>query len=535
MASRRKRKAERANGHRGRGMKFFLIGISVLGLLVLGSFVFAYQAVRSYLRSDEFRVMLGERAGAELGGEADFEVFEWDGWSVRTDEFRFSETDGGAKIVARGLEADVDVGAVWRGLYRIEDVRLREIRVAADLRKKDGAIDDEVIEEESVARVSDAKKEGFWQRFLPERVELTGVDVAELRGEVLTDDGLWSWDGVNARVGPGMNAEIYDFGLTGGEIRTPISVVEELDLRSATGRYSGGRLYLLGSRFEALKEARVEMTGDFDFETGAWNLHGESLGGRIEEVIAPDWRQKLMGPMEVSFDVTGEREEDAVTKGKLSIKNGILTALPVLDRIAAYANTARFRRLALAEASLRFRKVGERLELDEILLSSEGLVRLEGRMVIQGEVIERGDFRVGITPGTLAHIPGAETKVFERGELGLLWSPMKISGTLDAPQEDLSERLIAAAGERMFELIPETGQYALKFGGQAIEESTKVILENQGVVLGKGRELANQVGKIVEEQTGVDPSKVIEQGGEVLEKGVETLFDLFGNPTRKSE
>ena len=222
------------------------------------------------------------------------------------------------------------------------------------------------------------------------------------------------------------------------------------------------------------------------------------------------------------------------------MNNGVLTALPILDRIAAYSNTARFRRLALSEAKLEFEKVGSSLELNNIVLASEGLVRLEGSMRLDGDVIKKGDFRVGITPGTLAHLPGAETIVFQRGDLGLLWSPLKISGTLDSPQEDLSDRLIAAAGERMFELVPETGYYALKYGGEVIGESTKAILENQGIILGVGEALINQANKVIESGTGVnpggviqDPLKVIEEGTGAIEKGVGTLFDLFGRPIPK--
>jgi hypothetical protein len=54
------------------------------------------------------------------------------------------------------------------------------------------------------------------------------------------------------------------------------------------------------------------------------------------------------------------------------------------------------------------------------------------------------------------------------GERGLLWAPLKITGTLSDPHQDLKERLIAAAGRRMFEVLPETGEKVLKFSGKVI-------------------------------------------------------------------
>ena len=89
---------------------------------------------------------------------------------------------------------------------------------------------------------------------------------------------------------------------------------------------------------------------------------------------------------------------------------------------------------------------------------------------------------------------------------------MTISGTWQNPKEDLSERLIQAAGERMFELIPETGQWALRYSATALDQGTQVLLENQEIVLEEG-------AKAVEE--------VIKEGSNVVEEGVRTGFGIL--------
>jgi hypothetical protein len=260
----------------------------------------------------------------------------------------------------------------------------------------------------------------------------------------------------------------------------------------------------------------------------------------VEEGVAEDWKQRLMGALAATFEVEGKPGGEVVSSGDLIITDGVLPALPVLDRIVAYTSSMRFRRLALAEASLEFRKRGSVLDLRNIVLASEGLVRLEGEMKIDGRIIRKGNFRVGITPGILAHLPGAETKVFQRGAMGLLWPPLTISGSLDAPQEDLSKRLIAAAGERMFELVPESGKYALKYSGEVIGESTRKLLSREGIVLGTGKTLLDQANRTIGGATGVNPGEVLEKGSDVIEKGtgaaeegVNTLFDLFVRPIKK--
>ena len=161
--------------------------------------------------------------------------------------------------------------------------------------------------------------------------------------------------------------------------------------------------------------------------------------------------------------------------------------------------------------------IRDSLKLNDIVLASEGLVRLEGRLTLNNDGVIDGHFKVGITPGTLSHIPGAETKVFIRGDRGLLWTPLRITGTLGSPKEDLSDRMIAAAGERMFELIPETGKMALKFAhSSAVELPEKAVETGAGLL-----------------KTGADAvQKGVEEGVvEGVEEGVRGVFDLIpSNP-----
>ena len=131
---------------------------------------------------------------------------------------------------------------------------------------------------------------------------------------------------------------------------------------------------------------------------------------------------------------------------------------------------------------------------------SEGLMRLEGELTVVGREVN-GRFSLGITPGTLARIPGAESKVFQPGRDGLLWSPVIVRGTLDEPKEDVSKRLIAAAGERMFELIPETGLRILRHSDKSASEMALDILERGRDAVGLGSEGGEEGGSLLE--TGV--------------------------------
>ena len=60
---------------------------------------------------------------------------------------------------------------------------------------------------------------------------------------------------------------------------------------------------------------------------------------------------------------------------------------------------------------------------------------------------------------------------------GLVWAPLRVTGTLDDPKEDLTDRLMAAAGMRMFDVIPETGEKVIKFSRSLLGETPVQVID----------------------------------------------------------
>lgn len=130
---------------------------------------------------------------------------------------------------------------------------------------------------------------------------------------------------------------------------------------------------------------------------------------------------------------------------------------------------------------------------------------MEGSLSIRGETLD-GVFRLGLAPGTLANIPGAETDVFLPGERGLLWTPLRITGTLDDPKEDLTDRLIAAAGLRMFDVIPETGEKVIKFTRSVIGENPSKAVDQGMKIIDEGTKAVRGAGDILNGILGNEPA-----------------------------
>ena len=155
-------------------MKWVSYTGGVLVLVVLVGLVVGYNSVRSYLRSNEFRLMLGEEVGYELNGDAELSMFEWDGWSVKTDNFSFKELNGFQNINARGIDAQVDIGAIWSGVYRIENMHLRELEFTGDFRDDPNR--------EILMKERPVKEKSFWDPLLPDSLEVTGIAIASVQG-----------------------------------------------------------------------------------------------------------------------------------------------------------------------------------------------------------------------------------------------------------------------------------------------------------------------------------------------------------------
>ncbi len=477
-------------------------GFGLLLVLVLVGIIVTYSKVRGFLRSEEFQTLLEDVATEEVEAYVKIDPLVWEGWKVRTPKVVVEDTNAVQTIQGTDFEADVKVAAFWSGVYRVADIRLRELEVNADLTKPKG----------EAPPVKEKPPKKFWRDWLPDEVDLSVIEIAKIKGEILTEYGPSSFQNLSAAITPGQRNAMFDLHLQGGEIKLPFTNLSEVDLLELKGRYADEVLYLLETKVDLLEGARVTAQGQYHLENDDWNLSGNISKVQCAEVLSKSWKQRLAGELNSDFQV-----EDGSLLGTLELERGVLTAFPILDRIADYTEKDRFRHLVLSEASLDYRKEGEILDLSNITLASEGLVRIEGRIVIKGELIQSGDFRVGITPGTLARIPGAETKVFIRGDKGLLWAPMKVSGTLSEPKEDLTGRLIAAAGARMLEALPESGQALLKQGKGVAGEALKA-----------GADLA-------QEATDQAVGKAVEVGADAVKKGTDTIFNILGSPLKKKE
>ena len=318
----------------------------------------------------------------------------------------------------------------------------------------------------------------------------------------------------------------YKAILTKGVLELPFPILNEAELQTASLRLMEQRVVVDQASFDVFGSGKLELDGQVELGSPApdYSFFGVLSGLKCSDIVDEDWRQKLSGDVEAKFTVKPKNGNEPEFNGSIKIIDGQLTALPVLDTIAAYTVIRDFKRLRFSEFSCDFYRYGELLRISNIYVHCDGLMRIEGKLEMNGDRLS-GRFNVGLNPGTLSHIPGAEEKVFLPGKEGMHWAVVNIGGTVDAIEEDLTDRLKAAALDRLFEMAG--GKQVLRFTNQAVESLgdlpnaldpstvTDVILDNN--VIQAGRD-------ILESGNKADITDPIKTGSDIIQRGFGGLF-----------
>lgn len=461
--------------------------------------------LQSFVRSEGFRVKMEEMIEARAGGTARLGDIQWQDDAARMGEASI-ETAAGLQIEAVGLHAALDFSAIRRGAWSIQGAGADSLIVT----KHPAPADTPRSEERPAA--ADALP-GWLSQHIPKSTEVDGFDAERFS---YSQHG-WQVEEARLHLGsyhshPAASGRFSFPGtLEGGSLSMPVMPPGQkeplkLEIGRATFRLTDDRLQITESTLRWKDRSQGTLRGSLRFG-GEWQIFAHAEQVPAVEFLSEEWQKHLSGHLEADAQLSGTRGQPMNWKAAVTLKDGVLSALPVLDKLATYSRMERFKRLALdiASASVSPRAGGTRLE--KIIIQSNGLLRVEGTLdLLPGDAIE-GDFMVGVTPETLRWLPGAQNRVFiesnPQGPPGLNWARVKVAGTRASPQEDLSARLLGAAGMSLLLdspavivnkagdtlLKPLLGEEAAKLPGQIINSTTKTLEEG----VKTGTDLINKV------------------------------------------
>ncbi len=477
MAARRRKTNEKKKGS---PLLAVIVVCGVLLTLLLVALLVGRSMLNGWLRGDGFRDWLALRTGTALRAEVTLDPLEWDGSEVYTKRFTAlgREEAGFSEILLDGVRARS--GGIADRAVQVPGIEVNRLEVRFSPKRK--APPAPVGEASTTAAAPELPA---WLRdYLPDRVEIEEIGIATAKVTVEKEAGeVFRLQSTKATIEPDYRTGFWAIAGKGGKAYLPGQ--PELELKDLAMRWKGSELFLDHASLGIFKDGHIDGKGEFGFEDpGRFDLELEVSSIQVDDLVKGEWQQRLSGIVSGPIRISGPPGA-LIYEGTLNLSEGVIEAIPVLERIARYTRSERFNRLVLSQAKTDFRRQGDRLELRKLVLQSDGLVRVEGDVDLVGDQLS-GALQVGVTPGTMRWIPGAERLVFVTDRDGFLWAPLNLSGTLGEPREDLSARLVAAAGEAVLGDLP---------GG--VIEGAKGLLNPEGGASGAS-DLLEQGKKVID-------------------------------------
>jgi len=340
------------------------------------------------------------------------------------------EGDNGEKamksLVAHGIAAKFDPWGVFLRQWRFDSVHVES-----------GDVEIQIYE----AHPEAVRPKPWFAIFLPNRVYLTKIQSEQanitwrLRGERA------GFFGTQLLITP--NGRDFEYVATGGRLK--MVPVPDLELRRTHLLITKTllTLYDLDLASDSNNDESIQAKGHAGLgQDKSIDVKATFKSVPIRQWLPAEWKGRFDGSAFGDLHYTGKdsKLESSSGEGSLRIRNGRIDDLPFLEKLAEFAHKKSFGRLNLNECSLGFAWRYPEIEIKDIAIEENEKFRIEGEISIKRRVL-RGTIRLGLSREYLEWLPNPE-EVFSRRSSGYLWTDVHLSGTIDEPEQDLSQRIV---------------------------------------------------------------------------------------------
>ncbi|MGH8046489.1 MAG: hypothetical protein ACREKL_04525 [Chthoniobacterales bacterium] len=447
-------------------MRRLWIGLGILFVLLVAGVVGLNLWVHAYLRSDAFRQLISAKTGETLHIDAEYQPLDWSGSSVYSSSLKGVGESGAPleSLDAEQVRANVDWKAIFDGVWRVS--RADIVRLDVKIRS-------------ATERVATAQEPGPTpmpappkKSFLPNRFQL---DIISVQDANLSVGNLAQTQHSALTMRPEGNGWIFDG--TGG--RLELANRAPLEIGNFRVRLQQGVVYLTDSTLRLGESGAIQATGEVGGVGAPFDIRLAWQGVSSADVLDAEWKERLSGVISGDAHSMGREKKPPVTRGHFQLTDGMLKGLPVQSKIAKFTQTPQFERMPLQTVSGDYSYDGTTLIVTNFVLESQGLLRVEGDCTTGANDSITGTFQVGVTSQSLQWLPGSQEKVFVTSRNGYLWTTVNVSGTLQNPVEDLSDRLARAMGEQVIDtgmkLIEDAPEKATKKAGDTVDKVLDIL------------------------------------------------------------
>lgn len=449
-------------------------GVMIGAVLFLVSLVIVsfglYSYAKSFIRGEKFRQMLAEQTAEPLKAETSIDSISWEGTEAYANKFiaQGYQDSGFQKLEISGLRALIVLSMdnfFNKRVWEVDGITVSQFDLHLN---QEGRLPGTYKEAHPDGPVTEPSK-----RSGPDFGDLLPKDTL-IRPIKISNANIYYTDKQQVAEATGIRTELQmpeqKGGLTrvrafGGDIvfrsldpkaaekgfKVPKLELDELDLR-----WREKDFFISKARAFSEDGAEINLDGDIEMSANRMLVRANVSGLKAVDMVPEDWTKRVKGAIAVETTLSGDpnKPDQILQKGKIIVTDGVIEAVPVLDALATYLNAQQFRRIAVSKASADFTRVGTQTTVQNILLQSDGLARLEGNLQIDGDKLG-GVLNFGIVPGTMKWIPEVERKVFLTEKDGHLWTEVNVSGTVQKPENDLMARMQNAGVEAAMEIAKD--------------------------------------------------------------------------------
>jgi hypothetical protein len=434
-------------------------GIAIFLVIALAAGIAAFSSplVTRYIESDGFRTAMEQETAKGLHfPQARYAPIRRTGTLMAHSEG--FEAENGQKaiksLVAHGITAKFDPWGVFLRQWRFTDVRLES-----------GDVEIQIYEPNPEA----VPAKPWFAIFLPNRVHLEKIESEQANITWRFRAERAGFFGTQLFVTP--NGRDFEYVATGGRLK--MALVPDLDLRRIHVLITKTllTLYNLDLASDSHSDESIRAQG----RAGIGQDRSVDVNATFNAVpmrywLPAEWKGRFNGSASGQLHWAGKdpKLENSSGEGSLRIQNGRIDDVPLLQKLAELSQKNSFKRLDLEECSLKFAWRYPEIDITDIIIEEEGKFRIDGKIFIKGRLL-RGALRLGLTREYLDWLPNPE-EVFSRHSCGYLWTNVHLSGTIDEPRQDLSQRIIGlfkeSPGAYLSLLFRQFGDWLKKaFGG----------------------------------------------------------------------
>lgn len=467
-------------GHRSSGslaLRRFGLWVGGVAAALLLLLVVAWFQVLAYLQSDSFRLLLADklREGTAAQSLTLRSKFTIDGDTVRQDGVELAGAGALSSLRADSVNLELNRAALFHRVLHVNkasvesgELVIRSAGAPVPVKKTDkngksaaSSATSGAASPAPAAPPAEEKKPFFTPRgYELELFECKDADLVWQRGKQ-------SYRLLNSSVSATPDGKGWQLLFENGRLHIPNDYLKEASLKTATVHYGDKGTDLSDCRI-MLSPGELRATGHVA-PGGKWSANLALNKLDVRRVLEGDWKQRVSGQLFGKLSLTGNAKGLGVAQGFLSMQEGVLEGLPFLSDFPAMDGTYPYRRVELdkAECHISYPYTDEPHRLkqawlfDKITLNSrDNRLLVRGRVIIGEDGSLSGSLSIGLPEQLFADISGntlLQTIFNGSGEPGYRWVNINLSGTVEAPEEDLSVRLSTLLKRRPAEVLKQAG------------------------------------------------------------------------------